>query len=300
MKYFTLLLFLFNISFCFSQNILILDESSKKVIPFANLVSDSTALYSNENGIVDITTFNQDDHIKISAIGYSSQMMYRSKIVDSVFLKPIDNFLEEILVLSDKIKTKTTKKLKDSKKLGNQIIPCHTNIITKVSTKQDLKNKKISSIIIPFKRHVGMSKEQKKKYNKSKLNLRVNIYKIEGDSLGELLYSSPTTNIRTGQNDELSFSLKGVNLKFTKEGFYIQVENLGAVDEHGDFIECSGLFAARMDISDKESKEYDIESYRLVTNGSIYLEKQLNYTQSFGNNDLDKNYFLNYRFEYYD
>lgn len=145
-----------------------------------------------------------------------------------------------------------------------------------------------------------MSKEQKNKYNKSKLNLRVNIYEVDGDSLGALIYSSPTTNIKTGQNDELSFSLREVDLKFTKDGFFIQLENLGAVDESGDFINCSGLFLARIDISDEESKEYNIESFQLTKNGSVYLEKQLNYTQVFGQNDLDKNYFLNYRFEYYE
>nr|WP_042293365.1 hypothetical protein [Nonlabens ulvanivorans] len=280
--------------------VLLLDYNSKEIIPFANLMSDSTVVYSNENGIADITIFNEDDYIKVSAIGYKPQEMYRSSIVDSVFLQSIDNVLEEIVVLSDKIKIKKTKKLKDSKKLGNKVLPCHTNIITKVSSKQDLNNNKISSLIIPFIRHAGMSKEQKKKYYKSKLNLRVNIYEVDGNSLGALLYSSPTKNIITGQNDELSFTLREVDLKFTKEGFYIQLENLGAVDEGGGFIKCSGLFFARIDISDNESKEYNIESYRVAKNGSVDLEKQLNYTQFFGKNDLDKNFFLNYRFEYYE
>lgn len=134
-----------------AQKVLVLDKSSKEIIPFANLVSDSTVVYSNENGIANIAPFKKDDHIKVSAIGYKFQEMNRSSIVDSVFLQPIDNVLEEIVVLSDEIKIKKTKKLKDSKKLGDQVLPCHTNIITKFSSKQILYNNKISSLIIPFK-----------------------------------------------------------------------------------------------------------------------------------------------------
>lgn len=181
------------------------------------------------------------------------------------------------------------------------MIFCHTNIITKVSSYSNLKEKKIISITIPFDRHSGLSKKQKEIFSKSKLNLRLNILKVNGDSLGDLIYSSSIKNILTGKIDELTFSTKELNLKFSEDGFYLQLENLGAVDENGEFITCNnGLFMARVKISDKESKEYKIESYRLAKNGSVDLEKQLNYTQSFGKNDLDKNYFLNYRFKYYE
>lgn len=301
MKNALILIFIFSFNLCFSQTILILDKSSNEMIPFVNFVCGTSTAYSNENGLVDLTEFHKDSTITITAIGYKNKITKKSSIIDSVFLEPVDFVLSEIVLLGDeKIKQKT-KKLKDSKKLGNQVLPCHTNIITKITAVGELVDKRITSIIIPFDKHSGFSKKQKKVYASSKLLIRLNIFKVEGDSIGELIYTSPIKDILTGEKDEVIFNLNEVNLEFLKEGFYLQLENLGAINEEGDFIENKGgLFMARAKISDQESKEFKIESYRLSKNGSVDVVRNLNYTQAFGNNDLDKNYFLNYRFEYYD
>lgn len=105
-------LLFFSMQLLCAQKVLVLDKSSKEIIPFANLVSDSTVVYSNENGVLDLATFNKDEYIKISAIGYKSQEMYRSKIADTILLKPIDNVLDEIVVISDKKDTENNKKIK--------------------------------------------------------------------------------------------------------------------------------------------------------------------------------------------
>lgn len=300
MKSYVLLFFLFYISIGTSQKSTVIDKNSKQIIPFANFVADSIAVYSNENGMIDLKEFNLETMITISSIGYQSKKVKKNEIQEVLYLEPVDYVLSPIVIVSDERIVETTKGLKDSKKLGSQILPCHTNVFTKVVPNEQLLNKRISSINLPFDRHSGMSKKQKEIYKNSKLLIRLNFFKVDGDSLGELIYSSETFNIITGDNKDLSVSLKNKELRFLKDGFYIQLESLGAVDDEGEFLDCnSGLFMARAKISDKESKDYKIESYNLSVNGQMDITNHLNYAQVFGQNDLDKNFFLNYQFTYY-
>jgi len=133
-----------------------------------------------------------------------------------------------------------------------------------------------------------------------KLLVRLNIYKSSDSGFGELLFTSKPQNIITGKNDLIVFSLSDVNLKFSKDGFYLQLEHLGAVNDLGEFVDCNDLFFARIDISDKLSKQYNITSFKVNANGNVDSSEPLNYKQVFGENGKDGNYFLNYRFTYYD
>lgn len=301
MKYIILIVLILSINFSNSQNVLILESNSNLVIPFANVMTDSISVYSNENGVVDLSRIEDESVVIISSIGYQTLEIEKKEIKEILYLEPIDYILPSIVILANERVIEDTKRLRDSKKLGSQILPRHTNITTKIIPREKLVSKRITSIKLLFERHSGMSKNQKEIFKKSKLLIRLNFFNVDGDSLGELIHSSETFNLITGSTDELVVSLKEVQLKLSKDGFYIQLENLGAVDEKGEFIEGNnGLFIARAKISDKKSTEYFIESYKLTSNGQYDIENQLNYKDVFGDSDLDKNFFLNFQFSYYE
>jgi hypothetical protein len=282
-----------------SQNLVTVEKVTKEIIPFVNVVGDQKSTYSNENGVIDLNQYADTIVLTASAIGYKSLKIRKNMIKDTLFLQQRPEFLDTVIINTFSGEEKVTNKLRNSKVLGNQIIPCHYNILSKIISKEVVFGNKISSIAIPFDKHKGYDLKVRDKFNKTKILVRLNIFKSTDNAVGDLLFSSDPKNIATGKNDKIDFSLAGINLEFSLEGFYIQLEHLGAIDMNGNFVECEGLFFARAEISDKKSKEYDITSFQMSTDGILKYELPLNYRQVFGENAKDKNYFLNYRFTYY-
>jgi hypothetical protein len=188
--------------------------------------------------------------------------------------------------------------MKSRAMLRNQIIFCHSNITILVLPNKDILNKQLKRIEIRFRKHVGHTKRQKERYRGYEVMIRLNVYSRKNDSLNELLYTSQPVSVGAGENDE--FNLEVDNVRFLEGGFYLQLEHLGSVDSTGSFVDCDGLHLIRPEIADTKSKEYDIVSYLPASVGKVCLNESLNYEKLLMSNGEKGDYYLNYRFSYYE
>lgn len=109
MKYFLLLIFLNTQSF--AQNMVVVDEISKKPLPHAIVYLDTIGFYTDQNGKLDLNEIKFDS-LKINYIGYNSKLLKNPffKVIDTIFLDKKIETLEEIFVFDKN--NKKTKKLK--------------------------------------------------------------------------------------------------------------------------------------------------------------------------------------------
>jgi hypothetical protein len=282
----------------FGQKVTIFDNSSNEVIPFVSVSDGARFVYADLNGMAVLDIFKDNNNLTFSAVGYKNFKVKKSNIKEELNLE-IDLIQLDAIVLDvKKQKVVQTKKMKRKGILGNQIIPCHYGITTMVLPKESLINKKIKSIELKFKRHKGHSSSQKDRYKGFDIMIRLNIYSRKNESVAELLYTSKPLSIDAGEKDEITFDVNNVN--FLEEGFYLQLEHLGSVDSDGALVDCDNLHLIRPEIADTKSNEYDIASYLLEAVGKVNFNESLNYKTLLLPNGETGDYYLNYRFSYYD
>ncbi len=266
---------------------------------FAYIYCSEKILYANENGYVELPIKLDCDEIVITALGFETLSLSHTELESRIFLTPKALVLDEVAISNTKgLKIKRTKKVGKSVPLAGTILPCFTTSLSKVVPKPKLISKRISAVKLKTNRHVGYRRDKKEVYQNTKLKCRLEIYTNNDGALGELIYYSQPQIAGTGKKDELIFKMDK-NIQFYEEGLFIQLTNLGTLDENGEYVDCEGgLFWLRMKIADKDSKEYSLTSYQYTPNGIPSDRKVLNYSNH-GMSE-NKDFFLNYRFEYHD
>lgn len=288
-----LLLFFTGISF--SQVVILKDKFTKDIIPFAVVSNGVLDAYANKNGAVELTCFNSRDVLTFSAVAYKDFNIIKVQVTDVIFLEA-DLIQLDAIVLDIRKNIVQTKKLKRKGILGGQVITCHYNIITLIEPKKVLLGRQLKQIELNFKKHTGHSKSQKSRYIGFDVMARLNIYARNNNSIGELLYTSNPLSVNAGEKDVLEFDVN--NVSFNENGFYLQLEHLGAVNNKGEFVNCDVLHMMRVDIADTKSADYEAISYLPAPVGKVALGESLDYKQVLLPNGAIGNYFLNYRFSY--
>ncbi len=297
--YVILIALLISVTVTSQDHVTIVDASTNKPVAFSYIYCSGKIMYANENGYVEFPAEMDCDEIMITALGYEAMKLFISGLEKQVFLKPKPLKLDEV-TLSDyqNSKIKKTKAVGKSVPLAGAILPCFTTSLSKVVPKPKLISKRISAVRLKTNRHVGYGRDRKVIYKNTRLKCRLEIYTNKNGSLGELIYYSKPQIVETGGKDELVFEIDK-NIQFYEEGLFIQLTNLGALDQKGEFVDCEGgLFWLRMKIADKESKEYSLTSYQHTLTGTPSDRKVLNYSNH-GMRE-NKDFYINYRFEYYD
>lgn len=278
------------------QQVIIRDSMTNKVIPFVTITNGNGFAHSDLNGETSLNLFSDNDMLTFSAIGYKDLLITKLNIKEVLILEVNPIQLDAVVLDVKKQKVVQTKKTKRKGILGDQIIPCHAAITTLVIPNESLFNKQLKLIELKFERHSGYSRVQKEKYRGINIMTRLNIYTRKNDSFGELVYTSNPLSVNAGKKDILEFVV--YNVSFNENGFYLQLEHLGALNNNGEFVNCDGLHMMRVDIADIKSSEYDVISYLPAPVLKVATVEPLNYKQVISPNGATGNYFLNYRFSY--
>ena len=104
MKYRAFCLFVYFFSFSNTQNIIIIDNSTKKPIKNVNIYNDNIGTTSNKDGFCNLKIFNLKDLISFSAIGYQIIQLKKEQINNEICLKPIPISMNFVHVIGDKKK----------------------------------------------------------------------------------------------------------------------------------------------------------------------------------------------------
>ncbi len=255
--FFLLFLFSFNI---YSQSIVLINDVTNEPISFAIVKSKDSQFLSNEKGIVEMDTMARSRSIEIIAVGYEKLIKIISPKTDTIKLKQNAERLLPILIVDSSSKTYKTKRLKESKKSGNQIIFANAYIKTKITPKEELQNKVLVGLELQLEKHSGHRRSQKKIYKDTQLKCRLNI--IQRDSLKNIvgLFKSDPVVVENGKNQLLKFNFEDAPILMS-EPFDIYLENLGKLNGNNKFMESDRFDFLRADITEENGEEYESVSY---------------------------------------
>lgn len=301
MKCFKILFLILSINVAEAQQIInITDYTTNEAISFAYIKCNDIVVYSNENGLADISSLKDCNSILVYAIGYQYITVLKNEINDVIAMIPEIEQLDSVLIKSSKNQVlKTTKRIRSSKVLGSAILPSQSNILSLIKPFDEMEDKVLKKIILKTTRHAGHIKRDRVLFKNTLIKYRLEIYQNDEDSLGKLIYFSIPQSVSTGKNDELEFVIDK-NIRLEDKGLYFKLVHLGALDMQGEYIitENPGLFMMRVDIADHVSKEYSITSFQHTLNGMNSSLKSMNYKDyGMGNN---REFYLNYKFVYID
>ncbi len=226
MKY-IIILFLFCIQNCFSQEITILSKNDKKPIPFANVIylkNDSIkgGNYTNENGKILLDLKPEINFLEISCIGFETLKIERKNIQSSIFLEENATHLQEINV-SDKKPT--------TQYLGQSFASRFHCLTQAIGNGYE----SITLIENPF----SAEKEVKsfyfylEKYDNLLPIFRIVFYKNENNIPTKAYPQNIHENIFTlteKQKRKIKLDIRKMNVVLPKEGFFVGIECLGMID----------------------------------------------------------------------
>lgn len=116
MKIYFFILFISTISYSQQGKILILDKSSKEIIPYASIkfINTTEGTYSNEKGVFNINS--GIDSIEISCLGYQTIKISTNEIQTTTYLTPTTTLLKAV-----ELKNQSAFEILDKKKSENYI-----------------------------------------------------------------------------------------------------------------------------------------------------------------------------------
>ncbi len=250
----TKLIFIFITTFttiCYSQKkIVVCDNITKEPLGYSVVYQNDNGFYTDLNGVFNTTKVNIKDSIIISSFGYHPLKTILNKKIDTLFLSPKTQVLEEVVL---KLKKQTIiNPLKSAKSFGSMLVYDHNEIIA-IITPRKKKKSIISQVIFKLKKYLKTEKVYKHKKEELFVHLRLNVYKIKNGEITNKIYSSSITTINAQKNTKLSFDISK-KIELSHEGLAFGVEFLG-------FQNKSQINYIRFELTKEKFNEFNVRTF---------------------------------------
>ncbi|MEN8126054.1 MAG: carboxypeptidase-like regulatory domain-containing protein [Bacteroidota bacterium] len=266
MKY-TFFIFIYFVSnFCFSQNHIIVDSSTNKIIPYANIkfLKEEKGFYSNEQGRFTITE-QSGDSIQISCLGYNNIFKKVNLLRDSIFLTLRIQNLDEIILHTT---PPLLKKIGFKKNTLTWFPNADIQFGLLIHPTKKYENLFINTILIPTKKKYFSQKEYtiNPKY---KSVIKVTLFSNKNNLPYESLLDTPIIiNCDQDSDNIISVDISKEHIKFNSNGIFVCIERVGEIDLKGSVLE-KKIIRPGLIFTNKTTKDF-------LTNKSFYKHKLSN------------------------
>ena len=258
--------FLFITQTSLSQTIVILDSITNEPIPYVAIkLTDSTGFYTNDLGVFNTGIIDDKNRfIDISSIGYETkQYKISKKDVDSIFLFPKIETLDEVKLYTGDYKTRTIG-YKNKRKSMACHIDATTELAIHIKPSQNLNRNYINTIHIPIGKSKLISKGNDKWESvRPDFNsvFRLYIYDIKNGKPNENLLQNPLL-IKCNQesNNTIDVNISHEKIELTENGIFIVIEMIGEVDEAGNVIDNRDPLPS-FKYTNKKTKDFESKSF---------------------------------------
>ena len=218
--------------YCNSQNSMIIDSISKKPIPFVNVQAGDEGLYSNNDGIANLSSLKKFHTISLTHIGYYDKQIKLNKVEDSILMSPRPIEIKEIVV-SGQSKELLFQPLKKAGNFGSWVLSPKNELLTIIRPKQT-ENRILRSVSFPF-----ANSNEKLRHNNhvEAAMVRINIYKVENNVPFTQIYSSIPIETNSIEKDLITLEFDENMIELTSDGLCFGIEMLGYYDELGNSID---------------------------------------------------------------
>lgn len=258
MKNYLFLLLLLVFNNVKSQNIVVIDSTSRKPIPFVNIqFSKNSGTYTNENGIFEINK-NIKDTLRFSHISYNPYIIKASEIKDTIILSPNAILLKEVRITNGKKITKYLDFPKKNSSFSSFPVISKSEIVTLIIPNIENINSIISKLDFKF---------EKKKLEEYKNNLktafRINIYSSKNEKIKNKIYSSDVFIIDATKKEKIELNIDNENIELSKNGLFIGIEVIGDIDQGGNITKEKS--SIRPILTDNTINDYSAKTYLKYT-----------------------------------
>jgi hypothetical protein len=243
----TLLAFNTHLSYSQHQIISIIDNDTKKSIPFANISFGKTdGIYTTVKGLFDLQLITSDS-LSISSLGYKTLKILKTEIKNKTVLLKRDNIkLKEIIVSNKKkkFKIKKQKPVNDKDFLNSYKNSIGTEIACFIPNNHGTKDVIIKTILIPTYNKTMTTDLGKQilKRHPFKTIYKVSILENNNGFPGNEIKTEFITIVFDEKTDTTKLVLENQNIYIPQEGCFVAFLNLGPADENGNLIPTSPYY----------------------------------------------------------
>ena len=248
-----MILLLANSIFTYSQNsnYIILDSKTNEPIPYVAIkfLKTNKGVYSNDKGV--FINNEKKDSIQISHLNYSSKNIRLSEqSSETIYLNPILNMLDEIILEKNKSKEKIIGYVKKKKTLS-WIIKPKTELTTLIKYSKKINASEIKKIFIS----IGKETLEKNKNLIFNSVFRVNLYSNKNNKPDTSLINKPIIiNVNQDSNNIIEINTEEFSIDFPVEGIFVAVEMIGKLDVNGNVLDKSKNILPAFMFTDKKRK----------------------------------------------
>ncbi|PHS62541.1 MAG: hypothetical protein COB12_10450 [Flavobacterium sp.] len=215
--------------FNYAQNVIVFDSLNKYNIPYVAIQYEKNGLYTDEKGVFKLIEITSDS-LFINHYGYNSLKLAKKNLKDTIYLKPIVQKLEEVLI-KNKYKTIVIKQPKSTRFNGDFPISKKTEIISIVIPEKNIKNSIIKEISFKIKK-LNKSEIPENIEDKWSAVLRINIYNIENGLPVENIFSSEPKTINVLNDNNIILAIEKEYIKIPYEGLGFGIEFIGTANNN--------------------------------------------------------------------
>lgn len=253
-----IIVFLFCSKTLFSQQyVIVVDTITKEPLSYTNIkFKNNKGVYANKNGVFKL---EQKIDLSISHLGYKHKIIRFNQIKDTIFLTPINEELNEVLVINrEKEILKKIKFQKGTNFFGSYLLSSENEIISSIIPNQKIRGYYIDKMIVSFEK---LKWHKEKDSLKEQLSvIKINIYELMNNKPNKLLFSSNPIKMNAYNKDKIELKLENESLIFNKEGLGFGIEYLGNINSNGDFFKTSRLYL-RPTLDKNKSKYYKAKTF---------------------------------------
>lgn len=272
-----LCILLFTSQFCLAQTIFIKDKLTKEEVPYAIVKLDSLGFYTDVNGSIDVSKY-KFKNILVTHLSYETQKLNVTSLTDTIWLNPLENQLEEVVIRD--FSNKKKKHLKTPPKFFNNLLIIGTETVSCLRPKKNIENTIISSFIFEISENKKLNNPQKLK--DLSISLRLNFYSSENlkpvEAVNSVFYEKLSINKMLKNNNQLILNLENELISIEKKGFCFGIEIL---DYFEDEKQVDGIHLS-INTSKNKSKYFD---------SKLYLRYPINDNEIISHEDFHKKIF---------
>jgi hypothetical protein len=211
--------------FLFSQKIEIVDSIHGSKLPYALVIDNEVAFYTDKDGVFDIKSIKSDT-ISIKYLGYKEMRIAKSNLKESVIKLIPDKITLNEVVISNKEKSFTIDYNRKPKNSNSWPLLIGNEILVNILPNEKLKN----SEIILLKIKLEKSRFERGNNNNLFATYRINFY----DNNRGILYRSIPKEVKTHTKDEIIVEVPENCVILKKEGVWIGLEFLNIENLNND------------------------------------------------------------------